>query len=168
MGAAHHRGQSEQSVQTPKEFIQAVQYRWGQFSIDLAADAANAQAPLWIDEQRDSLKQDWSKEIPPNTVAWLNPPYSDIRPWVAKCFDLIQTGHPVSILVLVPASVGSNWYRDYAHQGPCQVRFLNNRIKFVGHTHHYPKDMMLLEYARYWYGTTVKPVVWNWVDQTTY
>lgn len=46
------------------------------------------------------------------------------------------------ILMLVPASVGSNWYRDFVFR-KAQTVFINGRIKFLGQMQPYPKDLML-------------------------
>ena len=43
--------------------------------------------------------------------------------------------------MLVPASIGTNWYRDYI-DGQMMVWGIP-RIKFVGATQAYPKDLML-------------------------
>ena len=46
----------------------------------------------------------------------------------------------------MPASVGSNWFRDHVFQKSL-VLFLNNRIKFVGAKDAYPKDCIIAAYG---------------------
>jgi len=157
MGAAHHRGSSEQSVETPKDFITAVKNLLGidEFTIDLAASVDNAQAKQYITEEQNSLSVDW-------TVAthagwgWLNPPYDNIAPWAEKCAK--HGREHANIALLVPASVGSNWYRDFVHR-QASVLFLNKRVQFVGHKYPYPKDLLLAIYGPY---VLNSHQVWDW------
>lgn len=75
---------------------------------------------------------------------WLNPPYSNIGPWAKKCAEESALG--ARILFLVPASVGSNWFRDFVFKKSL-VLFLNDRIKFVGAEYVYPKDCIIAAYG---------------------
>jgi DNA (cytosine-5)-methyltransferase 1 len=148
-------GRSEQVVATPPEFLSAVKNRLRitEFAYDLAASAENSVAPRYFDEETNALSQDWY------TIEgwlWLNPPYSNIEPWVAKAAAESRFG--AQIAMLVPASVGANWWRDYVRK-TAYITFLNNRIKFVGHEHLYPKDLALLLYTKYLQGGDC---MWRW------
>jgi len=148
-------GRSEQVVATPKEFLDAVRNRLriDEFSYDLAADANNTVAPRFFDEEEDALIQRWW-EI--EGWSWLNPPYSKIEPWVTKAWFASRLG--AQIAMLIPASVGSNWWRDWV-RGKAYVTYLNDRITFVGHDYVYPKDLALLLYAPYLEGGSC---LWGW------
>lgn len=158
MGAAHHRGTSEQSVQTPPEFIHAVKRSWGltEFYWDLAADLDNRQAPNFFDEAQDALQQTWPTTAG-REVCWLNPPYANIGAWVKKAAQSPQC----RTLMLLPASVGTNWYRDWVFPYAATI-VLNGRIKFIGHKDPYPKDLMLLDYAYGYNAATF--ALWRWND----
>lgn len=145
-------GRSEQVVGTPEEFIMAVEERFGHLSVDLAATAENAKAPFHIGPESDSLKQKWNLY---DGNLWLNPPFGHIKPWVKKASKTIPSGR---ILVLVPASVGSNWFADHVW-GRARVYFLRPRMMFVGHTAGYPKDLMLLVY-----GEEPGVELWRWKE----
>jgi hypothetical protein len=63
------------------------------------------------------------------------------------------------IALLVPASVGSNWYRDFIHERHgVKVLFLNGRICFDG-KNGYPKDCMLVLFGT---GQPFAVDVWTW------
>lgn len=158
MGAAYHRGTSEQSVQTPAEFIHAVKRRWGltEFYWDLAADLDNRQAPNFFDEAQDALQQVWPTTAG-REMCWLNPPYANIGAWVKKAAQSPQC----HTLMLVPASVGTNWYRDWVFPYAATI-VLNGRLTFVGHEHPYPKDLMLLHYAHGFGAASFS--LWRWQD----
>lgn len=162
-GASLNRHRSNSTVQTPPEFLAAVEAKFGLIGYDLAATPENSAHPtLYYTEAMDSLQQDWVwqhyvlKRAGLDALLWLNPPYSDIAPWVAKAAEAGRRG--VHMLVLIPASVGANWWRDHVHM-KCMAHLLNGRIRFVGHRQPYPKDLALLEY-----GAEPGYEVWRWKD----
>jgi phage N-6-adenine-methyltransferase len=158
-GASFHRGESVQEIGTPKNFLFAVQNRFGLIKWDLAATFENQVADSGyflgtgseIDE--DSLKKDWITLS--NGVRWLNPPFHDITPWAEKCAT--QRGFQQWTLMLVPASVGTNWWAEHVHN-KAMVYFLSPRLTFVGSTTPYPKDLALCAYG---YGA-VGYTTWRW------
>lgn len=159
-------GRSETIVRTPREFLNLVERKfWVTLSIDLAALPNNSVCPAFISPEEDSLAltTSWRRLIPPGSYGWLNPPYDDIAPWVKKAHEARR-----GIFVLVPASVGSNWWRDYVHE-KAWVNFLNGRIIFndkqgrpicspkTGKPTPYPKDLALLVY-----GLEPGYDIWDW------
>jgi phage N-6-adenine-methyltransferase len=133
-------GKSVQEVETPLDFMQAVEKRFGRMDFDLAASPGNAKAFRYFHKEHDSLKQDWSKL---DGNLWLNCEYSDIEPWAAKCASYkIGLFDNIRIFLLTPASVGSNWFQSHVW-GSALVLALNPRLTFVGHTQAYPKDLIL-------------------------
>lgn len=150
-GPTINRHKSKQDWATPPEFIEAVEKRFGKIEFDLAASAENTKHTGFYDEERDSLKQDWHKLY---GNLWLNPPFSNIAPWAKKCAEEASLG--ATILFLTPASIGSNWFRDYVHR-KAQVLALNGRITFIGAITPYPKDCILSTY-----GFPIGFDVWNW------
>lgn len=151
-GAAFHTGSSSGEYATPPEFIAAVKRKFGvtEFDYDLAASPENTKAKHFFTEEEDSLKQEW----PNYGDLWLNPPYAKIAPWAEKCARYCFR-QKIRIFFLVPAAVGSNWWRDHVHN-KAKVRFLNGRISFDGKAP-YPKDCALCVYG-------IEPgyEVWSW------
>lgn len=137
---------------TPDPFIAAVKRLLGieRFAVDLAADATNAKAPRYFDEAADSLQQDWGVFV---GWAWLNPPFFDIAPWAGKAD---REGNRIAMLV--PASVGANWFRDNVH-GKALVIFLSGRLRFLESRPEwtYPKDCMLILF-----GAAPGYCLWEW------
>lgn len=151
-------GKSKQDYGTPPEFLAAVKHRLRipDFSIDLAASKENAVCSVWYDEEADSLHPDRPWDMPEGGWAWLNPPFSNITPWAAKAAKEAQRG--AHIAMLIPASVGANWWRDWVEAYAYQS-FLNGRITFVGETTPYPKDCALLLYTPWQF---MGHEIWNW------
>lgn len=154
-------GQSEQTVCTPIEFLDAVKAKLGirQFVLDCAASKENTVARAYFTEQRSALTQPEGRWVM-DGWDWCNPPYSDIAPWVTRA--AFEKYEGALIAMLVPASVGANWWKEYVHH-EAQVHFLNGRITFVGHSKPYPKDCALLLY-----GNDLTPGyhVWTWKKET--
>lgn len=149
-------GRSKQDYGTPADFVAAVKRRFGvaEFDIDLAASVENAIAPMFYTIEQDALKQPWKTKN--RGIAWLNPPFAHIAPWAEKAYHESRKG--ARVVVLVPAGVGSNWWRDWVHS-KAFVLLLNGRLTFVGCEDPYPKYCVLLVY-----GPDVAPgyEVWAW------
>lgn len=162
-------GRSRQDYGTPREFLDVVERRFGRIYWDLAARADNAVVGggcFYGPGSRhggteDSLKVPWGLYQPcdPDTGAprlqWLNPPYARIEPWVQK---VAEEADIARIAVLVPAAVGSNWFRRYVH-GRAAVLALSPRLVFEGETAPYPKDVLLCLYGL---GFAPGFDVWRW------
>lgn len=135
---------SVQSVGTPREFLDAVERRFGKIALDVAADASNAVCNDWLGpggHAEDALTAQsgawqmfgWS---------WLNPPFANIGPWAERCVHESEPVIGARVLLLVPASVGSAWFNRYIRPH-AYVLELAPRIKFVGHDAGFPKDLLL-------------------------
>lgn len=168
------RDPSKQGHRTPKEFLHAVQRRFGRITFDLAATEGHQVLGVqdYFTPEIDALKQDWSSvdvwamrnrglEHPiPMRVSWLNPPFSHIQPWVAKLEAECRT-LPWWTLCLVPASMGSKWWeRHVLHK--C-VALGVTRLTFVGSDSSYPKDLALLGFG---FGVSGHGF-WDWQDEAS-
>lgn len=127
-------GKSKQNYRTPKALLDAIKLRLHikEFAWDLAADKDNRVCEGYYDEAMDSLVQPWNL----GGWNWLNPPYSDIEPWVAKAANESLNG--ASTVMLVPASVGANWWRTWV-EGYAFQSFLNGRLCFIPDWRDYTK-----------------------------
>lgn len=139
-----HRDPAKQGHRTPREFLDAVERRFGYIGWDLAAAPGHEVGPIGrsFTKEDNSLERDWNMDI--WTVVWLNPPFANIRPWVKKLDEECQ--HlPRWTLCLLPASMGSHWWSDHV-LGKC-IALGVTRMTFVGSTAPYPKDLALLCYG---------------------
>lgn len=152
-GPTIRRGKGNGSASTPWEFIRAVEGKFGGLGWDLAAAKHNAKARLFATEADDSLSLVWSLlayEEDRHPLCWLNPPYANITPWARKCAEEVQAG--ARVLLLVPASIGANWYWDlvvpYADVYSVGRMVFGDCYDSDGQlvTTQYPKDLILCEY----------------------
>lgn len=158
-------GRSRQNYESPDDLILAVERHFGSIDFDLAASPSNAKAECYYTKRQNSLTKVWvggeDGHVPNRSFTfWLNPPYAHIEPWVRKCererFSLTSG----KILVLVPASVGSIWFRDWVWH-KARVFFLTSRPCFIRNDS-YPKDVMLLEYRSPRYRVRPYADIWDW------
>ena len=145
-GPSIKRGQSKQDHETPKDFIEAIEKRFGRIEWDLAANEQNKKATCYFGPDhknpdcRDGLAQDWDELVGGGGVFWLNLEFGFIDPWAEKCAS--ARGRCGFTLLLTPASIGTDWFREHV-ENKAVVLGLSPRIKFVGETQGYPKDLML-------------------------
>ena len=145
-------GRSKQDYQTPPVFLEALRERIGcsDFQCDVACTPENC---VGRNRLEDGLRDDWS----PLGWNFCNPPYERIMPWVQKAW-METRDRGCKSAVLVPASVGANWWLNWVH-GKAYVLFLNGRLTFVGETAPYPKDCAVLLYTPFTLGGYV---IWSW------
>jgi len=149
-------GQSKQDYETPWELVRAVEGLLGQtFDVDLAARADNAKAPRFITPEENTFTVNWSTAFA-GCLAWLNPEFGDIAPYAERC-SLHGGVNDLQIVMLTPASIGSNWYAEHVHE-KASIVGLRPRITFVGAPDPYPKDLML---SLFGFGQTGIDV-WKW------
>jgi len=114
----------------PDDFA-AWNLRFG-FTLDAAAAPHNAKCPRYFTAEEDGLSQSWAGER-----VWCNPPYSDIRPWVAKAWHEVSTVDPAELVVmLLPANrTEQGWWQDLVEpgrvDGSLHVEFLRGRLRFI-------------------------------------
>lgn len=159
-------GRSKQNYETPEDLLDAIRKRLKItiFIFDFACSLKNKKAARGWTQRDDSLSKKASEWVSVlcGRWGWLNPPFAKIAPWAKKCLAVHKRGGKIALLV--PASVGSNWYRDYIHdQSGVTVLFLNGRPKFDG-KNGFPKDCMLVLFT----GTDSEMFetdVWTWKNK---
>lgn len=101
------------------------------FTLDVAANAANAKVPRFFDREQDGLAQSWAGER-----VWCNPPYSDCRAWVEKAVAEIHRGCLLAVLLLPANRCEQGWWQDWIEprrdDGSRQIttKFLKGRHRF--------------------------------------
>jgi phage N-6-adenine-methyltransferase len=135
---------SRQDYETPDDFFELVQKKFCvKFTWDLAASKANTKCEKFLSRKDDSLSMNWNAL---RGNLWLNPPFENIRPWAKKCSETKLHGWN-NIFLLVPASVGTDWFIRYVYNF-ASVHPLFPRIAFKGQTQGINRDMMLCIYGR--------------------
>ncbi len=153
---AQNPGHSKQDYETPPDFFAAVEGLLGRrFDVDLAAKETNKKVARFVSPEQDTFKVPWSTDFA-GCLAWLNPEFGDIAPYAERCMQHAGT-NGLQIVMLTPASIGSNWYAEYVHDKALIIG-IRPRLTFVGASDPYPKDLML---SLFGFGETGIEV-WKW------
>lgn len=141
-------GKSRQDYGTPPDLLMAVQNRLGQpFGFDVACTSTNSVAArgFYFDRGENALAGEisWARHAR-GKWAWLNSPYDRLDLWTERASWEAALG--LSLAMLVPASVGSLWWKQYVEPFAYALH-LCPRVTFVGETTPYPKDTSILIYT---------------------
>jgi len=71
----------------------------------------------------DGLSRDWE------SPAFVNPPYSQPKLWIAKAIEQQKLGTDVVLLLRADTSTG--WFRSLVGAN-CHIAFFNERLRFSG------------------------------------
>lgn len=98
-------------------------------TLDAAASADNALCNRYITEEQNTLETPWADYLSIPGYVWLNPPYSDITPFVKKA--AAESANQIGTVMLVPADTSVGWFRE-AIETASEVRFIvGGRLAFI-------------------------------------
>lgn len=98
-------------------------------TLDAAASADNALCNRYITEEQNTLETPWADYLSIPGYVWLNPPYSDITPFVKKA--AAESTNQIGTVMLVPADTSVGWFRE-AIETASEVRFIvGGRLAFI-------------------------------------
>ena len=99
------------------------------FQLDSAAAAHNALCRKFITAEQNTLETPWADYLSIPGYVWLNPPYSDITPFVKKA--AAESANQIGTVMLVPADTSVGWFKE-AIQTASEVRFITaGRLAFI-------------------------------------
>lgn len=99
------------------------------FQLDAAAAPYNALCRKFITAEQNTLETPWTDYLTIPGYAWMNPPYSDITPFVKKA--AAESKNQIGTVMLVPADTSVGWFRE-AIQSASEVRFITaGRLAFI-------------------------------------
>jgi len=136
---------------TPKALIQEIEAEFGKIELDPCCTAENCKGQTGYDKDADGLSEPWTSKL-----VFVNPPYSDIKSWVRKCYEeCIYYGRAKTIVLLIPARTDTIWFHNHIWdrhlhkpQRGREVRFLKGRLRFEGGLHPAPFPSMLVIWRR--------------------
>ncbi|HDO6829845.1 TPA: phage N-6-adenine-methyltransferase [Klebsiella pneumoniae] len=99
------------------------------FQLDAAAAPHNALCRKFITAEQNTLETPWAAYLSIPGYVWLNPPYSDITPFVKKA--AAESANQIGTVMLVPADTSVGWFKE-AIQTASEVRFITaGRLAFI-------------------------------------
>ena len=99
------------------------------FQLDAAAAPHNALCRKFITAEQNTLETPWADYLNVPGYVWMNPPYSDITPFVNKAAT--ESANQIGTVMLVPADTSVGWFKE-AIQTASEVRFITaGRLAFI-------------------------------------
>lgn len=99
------------------------------FQLDAAAAPHNALCRKFITAEQNTLETPWGDYLSIPGYVWLNPPYSDIMPFVKKAAS--ESANQIGTVMLVPADTSVGWFKE-AIQTASEVRLITaGRLAFI-------------------------------------
>lgn len=99
------------------------------FQLDAAASPHNALCRKFITAEQNTLETPWDDYLNVPGYVWMNPPYSDITPFVKKA--AAESANQIGTVMLVPADTSVGWFKE-AIQTASEVRFITaGRLAFI-------------------------------------
>ena len=112
---------------TPSELVEWMESEYGDYDIDAAASKENAVCEKFYSKETNCLKRLWGS----NKHIWLNPPYSNITPFVKKAIE--QMEHNNQIDILLPCDTSTGWFYE-AQQRAAEIIWITGEVYQEGGT----------------------------------
>lgn len=106
---------------TPSELVAWMESEYGDYDIDAAASKENAVCEKFYSKETNCLKRWWGS----NKHIWLNPPYSNITPFVKKAIE--QMEHNNQIDMLLPCDTSTGWFYE-AQQRAAEIIWITGEV----------------------------------------
>ena len=106
---------------TPYEVVAWMESEYGDYDIDAAASKENAVCEKFYSKETNCLKRWWGS----NKHIWLNPPYSNITPFVKKAIE--QMEHNNQIDILLPCDTSTGWFYE-AQQRAAEIIWITGEV----------------------------------------
>lgn len=111
---------------TPSAIFHALDKEFN-FAIDVAASDDNHLCEKYHTEENCGLSKAW--DVPAQSYAWCNPPYSNIKPWVEQANRQAKRG--IGCVMLIPQDQSVGWFKE-AIRSCAEVRIITGgRIAFI-------------------------------------
>lgn len=106
---------------TPYELVAWMEREYGDYDIDAAASKENAVCEKFYSKETNCLKRWWGS----NKHIWLNPPHSNITPFVKKAIE--QMEHNNQIDILLPCDTSTGWFYE-AQQKAAEIIWITGEV----------------------------------------
>lgn len=97
----------------------------GLSKLDVCANKHNKKCEHFITEQQDTLATPWGE----NNLCWLNPPYSNVQPFLNKAVAEVANGNYT--VALLKNDCSTKWFHYAAKNAIAVVYIMMGRISFI-------------------------------------
>lgn len=123
---------------TPDEFYKKLNNEFN-FTLDPCASEENHKCDKYFTIAENGLDQSWGGQC-----VFCNPPYSNIKEWVEKCYREAQADNTVVVL-LIPSRTDTRYFHDFI-LNRAEIRFVKGRLKFGDSKNSAPFPSMVVIY----------------------
>lgn len=106
---------------TPWAVFWEISRLYGPFDIDVCATQETAKCPRFFTEKDNALVQPWEGRC------FMNPPYSNVSPWLEKA--VAETKRGVTTVALLKHDHSTGWWKKWVEPYG-KVHYWPHRIKF--------------------------------------
>lgn len=107
---------------TPQELFDELDAEF-HFNLDPCSTHENAKCEKHFTLEEDGLTRSWSGH-----KVFCNPPYSNIKQWVEKCYREAQADNTV-VVMLIPSRTDTKYFHDFIYRR-AEIRFIKGRVQF--------------------------------------
>jgi site-specific DNA-methyltransferase (adenine-specific) len=93
----------------------------------------------------DGLKMDWNGSI------YVNPPYSNIKPWIEKGLREIKAKRAKTIVYLLPVRTDTAYWHDLILPHATEIRLVKGRLNFNEMKTPAPFPVCLVIFEHWWF-----------------
>ena len=113
--------------ETPHEFFNGVQERFGIFNLDVCATNETAKCSTYYTQKDDGLIQDWEG------MCWCNPPYSKQKPWIEKAIKEVSLNSHNEVMMLIPMNPETNYIHGLVlcEETTKAIYMIHGRLSFL-------------------------------------
>ena len=94
------------------------------FTLDPCATERTAKAPTFYTKADNGLRSPWFGRV------FLNPPFSNIAPWVKRAAVKTRDGKCDLVVAILPCSLDTGWFHEWVLPY-AELHFIRGRIQFL-------------------------------------
>lgn len=114
---------SRDDWETPKGFFDLLDKEF-RFTLDPCADAFNKKCGNFYSTLMNGLTRNWQWQ-----TVFVNPPFSNIKEWVRKCYEEGRKERTIVVLIL-PSRTDTIYWHKYIMKS-YEIRFCKGRVNFL-------------------------------------
>ena len=126
--------------ETPLELYARLNKRF-KFTLDPCSTKENHLCDKYYTKEENGLCKSWKGE-----TVFVNPPYSEIKLWVEKCYKEYET-NGTTVVMLIPSRTDTRYFHDYIYH-KAEIEFIKGRLHFSNSKHGAPSPSMIAIYER--------------------
>lgn len=126
--------------ETPLELYTRLNERF-KFTLDPCSTKENHLCDKYYTKEDNGLCKSWKGQ-----TVFVNPPYSNIKAWVEKCYKEHET-NGTTIVMLIPSRTDTRYFHEYIYH-KADIEFIKGRLRFSNSKNSAPFPSMIVIYER--------------------